>query len=1807
MKRSPALFAAALALAVGLWMGTFLGIAGRTPVVAEVPGRSGQEYAVVFQFEEGVYEGVADTYLNYYRQADNSGGSQQLWVTSDDKARTLVRFDLSQHIQPGGLVTSATLTLRLDVKPSSGLDLLCYGVEQPWIEGEATWREALAGGEQWDGCGASVREDNKVCQVELTRYMDEVTLDLTDMVQAWVDNPEDNHGVLLVGLKWFANVTPKFASSNHGVRASRPALKVIYEGAPPFTPTPTGTPTRTSVPLGWKVITSTLTDWRADNCALKVWADNVQIKEAGPASMLLLWEGTPYTAKLRLVICNTDYQHSIYLNGVLIGSTPGNPTQPCECNSGPSPDPTEFAIDPGLIRNGINEITITNDGSPWDTWNAQRGQLVMTGDVTSTTRSNFVIGEDADGSPLWGAVQLPIGYDPDAPTPLLISAAGMKEDRTDGLNRFAIQANDMGWLLASLDMRLVRLPPYELQARSPSLDVQHDVMSLVDYVQAQYNVDPSRIYVAGFSAGGGIAATVAAKYPDVFAGVVDYAGPTNYGQWKAERADLDWDGECAGGFDCDRRSSRSLARNLEHVPMRIVHGTLDEAVNVSHSQQLYDAVAGFADKVFITRTVGHEHPISGVSETDLEFLSAYSLVEDPRELHIITDESKDYYWLRVAKLDPAGSEWRGWVRVDAGYDLGSGVIEVTAQDDAPIAGRKPLTVTLDLQRMGLNSTTPYDIEEYDPETGEFLLYPNEMPVNGKLAVAVPRNVLGTVRREYVMYPARGGELGELRLQQGLDGGTRVSDTYVTFYSHEGPDETHEEETSLFLGYDWRRKGLVHFDLEGTVPGGKVLKGARLTLSLLDNLSQPMDVGLYRGLRHWLDSEATWYQATSSDPWEEAGAAGSTDRAFYASQAVQAAGPYYLNVKSLVQNWLDVPLSNHGLVLEGGGPSSPKYGLASSEYVGDTSRRPVLEIWYMDPTPTPTATPIYSATPTASPTATGTRTPTPTSTSEATPTETATATHTATPTATATLSLTWNMITSTVSHGCMEIVPDGVNAQSAEDQVMLVYQGMPETARLVLTSCGVKPSRNHTIYLNGQPIAQVEDDVYSTCICYSSGLAATYTITNPSWIASGPNYVSITNDADVTDGWIGYSATLVVEGYITQTVVAEDFGFTSSHDGSTREGMYQLPIGYDPSASVPLLVSIPGTARGEESKPEALYRFMERANDRGWLLVAPNLRRLQSSWGGRTASLENQHDVIDAIEYMRTHFGVDANRIYMSGFSSGGGIAATIAAKYPNLFAAVVDWAGPTDLGEWNQQLSSLVNLDFGCYPSGVANPCPFEWQRRSARSMTENLKHVPVAIVHGESDDRVSFEQSEQFYQKMAEYYAPEAHDKLFKPHDGGHADALPDWEGLDWMAGFTLNANPTDIMIRADEDKDYYWVTVHQRGYLGTFREGWTAVLASYDLSTQVISATVKDQRAFDGGAMPVDVGFDLAAMGFAPYAAYYVQDENLKTGRFDEWQVTTSGSVTLAVDRDELGGVNHRYLISPLPLPEVRTAVFQHGVQPTGYAAVQDTYVQRDYPDSNHGSEPELKLKKGQGILSLLKFDLERISPGVVVKEAYLSLHRTDYNSSVEVSLFPMLEHWTEMGATWNEPWTEGVDPDPSDEPITSKTVSGTGTHQFNVKSVVQAWMNGELPEEGLLIAGPETGSGSTNYRFASSQYGDTGMRPMLEIRYSEPTPTPTATPTETPTRTATQTPTVTRTGTLTATRTATRTSTPTATQIASLTETATRIVTPSATQTPTATPTGTRAPVAHHIYLPMLLNPQESVHGSQSLGRFTWEKVR
>jgi dienelactone hydrolase len=721
-------------------------------------------------------------------------------------------------------------------------------------------------------------------------------------------------------------------------------------------------------------------------------------------------------------------------------------------------------------------------------------------------------------------------------------------------------------------------------------------------------------------------------------------------------------------------------------------------------------------------------------------------------------------------------------------------------------------------------------------------------------------------------------------------------------------------------------------------------------------------------------------------------------------------------------------------------------------------------------------------------------------------------------------------------------------------------------------------------------------VYSACYCLTSGQPVTYTLSDPSVVINGWNVISITNDADVKDDWIAYNAQLVLAGDLAGSTIG-GISFTSRYDQTTRRAIYQLPVGHSTAAStapstgpaqdagrssgVPLLVSIAGTG---ETKWDALYRYAEDVNSRGWIVLAPDLRSTGTGLaeGGRTASLAVQHDIIDAIDYMIADpaFDVDPNRIYMSGFSTGGGIAATVAAKYPHRFAAVVDWAGPTDLLEWSKERPDMEVLfplitDIGCAPTG-GSPCPEEWIRRSARGMSGNLKHVPLAVVHGRNDTKVPFAQSASFSDTMALSFNLEDNNKLFVWHDGGHVDALPDFSGLDFMAAFTLNANPSDIMIRAEENKDYYWVDLVQKDWHGNWAYGpsrFSDIVASYDRASRVISATISDGRYYSNGFLPVDVAFNLPKMGFDPSAQYTIEDFNTATGDFElRTAMPVDGKLWVSLPRDRLGKVSHQYVIYPFAAPTLNTVFFQQGVSPApGYAGAKDTYLYQYQPTTNYASDPQLQINNGGSLATLLKFDIGAIPSAAVIKGAQVTLYLTNVPSdTLEVSICALKPHWVDTEANWNQaaqgvPWavagvnSAGVDYYPT--PIGTLNVQASGAYVFSVKSILQQWLTGQVPNEGILAVGPRLGggSGADHYRFASSEASDASSRPKLVIAYMLPTPT--STPTATPTATGTNTPTPTSTSTATATPVQTSSPTPT--------YTATSIVPPKATPTASATP--------------------------------------
>lgn len=101
------------------------------------------------------------------------------------------------------------------------------------------------------------------------------------------------------------------------------------------------------------------------------------------------------------------------------------------------------------------------------------------------------------------------------------------------------------------------------------------VKNLLDYVLANYNVDPNRVYVCGMSMGGYGTMDFVGKYPESVAAAVAI---------------------CGGG-------TLKYAENLAKVPIWIQHGSADRAVPASESKKIYNAIKKADPKADATLTI----------------------------------------------------------------------------------------------------------------------------------------------------------------------------------------------------------------------------------------------------------------------------------------------------------------------------------------------------------------------------------------------------------------------------------------------------------------------------------------------------------------------------------------------------------------------------------------------------------------------------------------------------------------------------------------------------------------------------------------------------------------------------------------------------------------------------------------------------------------------------------------------------------------------------------------------------------------------------------------------------------------------------------------------------------------------------------------------------------------------------------------------------------------------------------------------------------------------------------------------------
>ena len=159
------------------------------------------------------FDSDRDTWLKEAAPNDNFGGEGELPVKNkpSDNTRAVYHFDLSS-ITPGTRVVTATLKFYVTVNDDLG-DVKIHLLTQDWTESGATWNSLAAD-----------FEVENITSIPPQTTHGWVTLTLTGVAQAWVNDPSGNHGIILIATS--NDKESKYTSKEYSTASSWPKLEV---------------------------------------------------------------------------------------------------------------------------------------------------------------------------------------------------------------------------------------------------------------------------------------------------------------------------------------------------------------------------------------------------------------------------------------------------------------------------------------------------------------------------------------------------------------------------------------------------------------------------------------------------------------------------------------------------------------------------------------------------------------------------------------------------------------------------------------------------------------------------------------------------------------------------------------------------------------------------------------------------------------------------------------------------------------------------------------------------------------------------------------------------------------------------------------------------------------------------------------------------------------------------------------------------------------------------------------------------------------------------------------------------------------------------------------------------------------------------------------------------------------------------------------------------------------------------------------------------------------------------------------------
>ncbi len=258
-------------------------------------------------------------------------------------------------------------------------------------------------------------------------------------------------------------------------------------------------------------------------------------------------------------------------------------------------------------------------------------------------------------------------------------------------------------------------------------------------------------------------------------------------------------------------------------------------------------------------------------------------------------------------------------------------------------------------------------------------------------------------------------------------------------------------------------------------------------------------------------------------------------------------------------------------------------------------------------------------------------------------------------------------------------------------------------------------------------------------------------------------------------------------------------YSSSVDGAPLGAKLWIPAGFDPlSPAVPLVLHLHGGG-GTGEIPTAMRGELDA---RGWIALAPdgrewNLANQGCPWPNSAAYVDSpdpdvspgERDILDALDWALANYPIDADRIYLTGFSFGGRGAYTIGLRNPDRFAASGALAPTVDMYEIFVRRPDPTACKEGI-TGGAPAADPFVdtmYTITSARFLIENAHNLPVYHGHGLLDHTAN-------------------NDPLFAPFlHGWHITSDVSWDGCHGGT-FCFGHTPTLAELEAIQPDGYDW-----------------------------------------------------------------------------------------------------------------------------------------------------------------------------------------------------------------------------------------------------------------------------------------------------------------------------------------------------------------------------------------------------------------